>query len=171
MPTIVSRGPRLLGALVAALIATPGAHAALKDNIVAYWPLDEVAGTKTPDLVRGLDMELVNLTEADLVEGKRGKAFHFDNAKQTLLRRVHAAGEALPINQYPALTISFWAKVTGAGQTDLRLFSEGSTVNNNPLFNLGTDSTGVTIKGFSCAWQGCPVAMASRNRRSLSASG
>ncbi|MCK6499869.1 MAG: LamG domain-containing protein, partial [Nitrospira sp.] len=126
------------------LASAATAHAALKDGIVAYWPLDSVVGTKTPDLVSGYDMELSNLTEADLVDGKRGKAFKFENARQTMLRRVNAPGEQLPINQYPAFTITFWANVTGTGLTDLRLFSEGSTSNNDPLFNLGTDSTGAT---------------------------
>jgi hypothetical protein len=137
--------PRNLGlATVAAasLLSALSGQAALKDNIVAYWPLDEVVGTKTPDLVSGYDMELVNLTAADLVEGKRGKAFKFENARQTMLKRVNSAGEQLPINQFPALTISFWANVTGTGNSDLRLFSEGNTADNNPLFNLGTANTG-----------------------------
>ena len=129
---------------VAVLMNSLVAQAALKDGIVAYWPLDEVVGTKTPDLVQGYDMELANLTAGDLVDGKRGKAFKFENARQTLLRRVNTPGEQLPINQFPAFTVSFWANVTGTGLTDLRLFSEGSTTNNDPLFNLGTDSTGGT---------------------------
>ncbi len=128
----------------ATFIAATPAHAALKDGIVAYWPLDEIVGAKTPDLVSGYDMELANLTIADVVDGKRGKAFKFENARQTLLRRVSAPGEQLPINQFPAFTVTFWANVTGTGLTDLRLFSEGSTTSNDPLFNLGTDSTGGT---------------------------
>jgi len=136
---------RTIATLAAAsLISAASAHAALKDGIVAYWPLDVVVGAKTPDLVSGYDMELANLTAADLVEGKRGKAFKFENARQTLLRRVNVTGEQLPINQYPAFTVTFWANVTGTGLTDLRLFSEGSTTNNDPLFNLGTDNTGAT---------------------------
>lgn len=123
------------------LLAEPG-QAALQDGLVAYWPLDQVVGTKTPDLVSGYDMELANLTAADLVEGKFGKAFQFDNARQTMLRRINSPGEQLPINQFPALTIAFWAKVQGSNLTDLRLFSEGSTSNNDPLFNLGTGSAG-----------------------------
>lgn len=117
-------------------------QAALKEGLVSYWPLDQVVGTKTPDLVSGYDMELANLTAADLVDGKRGKAFKFENARQTMLRRVNSPGEQLPINQHPAFTISFWANVTGTGLSDLRLFSEGNTANNNPLFNLGTANTG-----------------------------
>ncbi|MDA1276208.1 MAG: LamG domain-containing protein [Verrucomicrobia bacterium] len=116
--------------------------ASLSDGLVSYWPLDDVAGTKTPDVISGYDMELVNLSAADLVTGKTGKAFHFDNARQTMLTRVSTAGEQLPINQHPALTIAMWVNVTGTGQSDLRLFSEGSQLNNNPLFNLGTDNGG-----------------------------
>jgi hypothetical protein len=105
----------------------------IADGMVAYWPLDEVVGVKTPELVNGYDMELANLTAADLVEGKVGKAFKFDNARQTLLQRINSPGEQLPINQHPALTVSFWAKVPGTELFDLRLFSEGSTTDNNPL--------------------------------------
>ncbi len=131
-------------ALVAALLLTfvPSGHASLKDGLVAYWPLDQVVGTKTPDLVSGYDMELANLTAADLVDGKVGKAFKFDNARQTMLKRINSPGEQLPINQHPALTVAFWAKVAGSTLTDLRLFSEASTANNDPLFNLGTANTG-----------------------------
>ncbi|MBL9138799.1 MAG: hypothetical protein JNK85_23215, partial [Verrucomicrobiales bacterium] len=42
-------------------VAATTAEAALKDGIVAYWPMDSVVGTKTPDLVSGYDMELANL--------------------------------------------------------------------------------------------------------------
>jgi hypothetical protein len=126
------------------LVATTTAQAQLEDGLVSYWPLDEVVGTKTPDLVSGYDMELSNLTAADLVEGRWGMAFQFNNANQTMLRRVNASGELLPINQHPAFTVSFWAKVKGTGLSDLRMFSEGSTTDNGPLFNIGTHSGGTT---------------------------
>ena len=136
---------RLLVAGCAATLALQlGLRADLRDGLVSYWPLDEVVGTKTPDLASGYDLELDNLTAADLVEGKRGKAFQFDNARQTMLRRISSPGEQLPINQHPAFTITFWAKVTGTGLNDLRLFSEASTTDNNPLFNLGTANNGAS---------------------------
>ncbi len=119
-------------------------QAALKDGLVSYWPLDEVVGNKTPDLASGYDLELANLTAADLVDGKRGKAFQFENARQTMLFRINQPGEQLPINQHAAFTITFWAKVAGTGLSDLRLFSEASTTDNNPLFNLGTANTGAS---------------------------
>src|SRR3954471_2974808 len=99
----------LLGAAFSLGLIT-STQAALKDGLVAYWPLDTVVGTKTPDLVNGYDMELANLTAADLVDGKVGKTFKLDNTRQTMLRRVDSVGEQLPITQFPGFTISFWAK-------------------------------------------------------------
>ena len=63
--------------------------AQLKNGLIAYWPLDEVQGSKTPELVNGYDMELTNLSSDDVVEGRIGNAFSFSNEKQTLLSRVH----------------------------------------------------------------------------------
>ncbi|HEX7859563.1 MAG TPA: LamG domain-containing protein [Verrucomicrobiae bacterium] len=118
-------------------------QAALSDGLVSYWPMEEVQGTTTPDMVSGYNMTLNNLTAADLVNGKLGKCFAFSNVKQTLLSRVHGANDDLPANKHGAFTISFWANVNGTGQSDLRLFSEAFTPNNNnPLFNIGTHSTG-----------------------------
>jgi len=111
----------------------------LTNGMIAYWPLDEVQGTKTPDLSSGYDMDLVNLTEADLVAGKWGRAFRFDAARQTLLRRIHVAGDLLPMYQHPNFSVSLWVK--GNVQGDRRVFSEGSTLNTQPLFNIGTHNT------------------------------
>ena len=109
----------------------------LASGLVAYWPLDVVQGTKTPDLVNGYDMELNNLSADDLVPGQSGNAMAFDNARQTLLSRVHEAGEDLPANQHASWTLSIWVQLDGNGQNDLRIFSEGNTEDSNPLFNLG----------------------------------
>ncbi len=130
---------------LALLAGAFSARAALGDGLVSDWPLEEVQGTKTPDLVSGYNMDLNNLTAADLVAGKVGKCFSFANARQTLLSRVHGPTDDLPANKHAAFTVAFWANVTGTGQTDLRLFSEAFTPNNNnPLFNIGTDSGGAT---------------------------
>jgi hypothetical protein len=109
--------------------------------MVAYWPLNEVLGTKTPDLASGYDMELENLSAADVVDGKWGKAIRFDNARKTLLKRLNNPGEDLPIYQHAAFSVSLW--VNGASfQTDRRVFSEGSTRTTQPLFNIGTHNGG-----------------------------
>ena len=114
----------------------------LKANLVAYWPLDVIQGTKTPDLKSGYDLELVNLVASDVVPGHRGSCFRFVNSRQTLLKRVNAAGEGLPIARHPSFTVSLWANVNFSGQTDRRLFSEGNTGTTDPLFNIGTHNGG-----------------------------
>lgn len=114
----------------------------LARGLVAHWPLDEIQGTKTPDLVSGYDMDVFNLTADDVVDGKNGKAFSFDNTRNTVLSRIHNPGEKLPANQHSSFTISMWVNVAGQGQNDLRVFSEGSSVDNNPLFNIGTHNGG-----------------------------
>ncbi len=108
-------------------------------ELVAYWPLDEAANGTTPDVQRTYSLELVNLEPAHLVDGRLGKAFQFDAGRETLLVREHSAGDALPVNQYDAFSVSLWVKGKGTGQRDLRIFSEGSSADNSPLFNIGTD--------------------------------
>ena len=111
-------------------------------GLVSHWPLDEIQGTKTPDIVSGYDMDLTNLVESDVVAGKNGNAFSFSNERQTLLSRVHAPEENLPANKHESHTVSMWVNVVGTGQNDLRVFSEGNTADSNPLFNIGTHSGG-----------------------------
>jgi hypothetical protein len=113
----------------------------LLEGMVAYWPLDELEGTKTPDIARGYDLEAVNLSQADVVPGRWGNAIRMEFSRQTLLQRIHEPGDLLPIYQHPNFTISLW--VNGpANQADLRIFSEGSNANSTPLFNIGTHSGG-----------------------------
>ena len=121
----------------------------LSADLVAYWPLDNVVGDKTPDLVNAYDLSpyfgashvLTNANAIVLVDGHKGKAMSFDNANQILLGYIAGAADQLPINKHPALTISFWVK--GApNQNDRRMFSEGNLGNNNPLFNIGSNTGG-----------------------------
>ena len=116
---------------------------ALTNGLVSHWPLDVVQGTKTPDIVSGYDMDLNNLTAADLVTGYVSNCFQFSNARRTLLSRVHSPSDDLPINKHAAFTISLWIKATGTGQNDLRFFSEANNGLTDPLFNLGTHSSGL----------------------------
>lgn len=121
----------------------------LTRELLSHWPLDTIECDTTPDVVSGYDMELVNLGATDLVSGRFGQAFQFSFARQTMLRRIHASGDELPINQYPDFTISLW--VNGpANQPDYRVFSEGSTASTSPLFNIGTQNGGAdgTVDSF-----------------------
>ena len=116
---------------------------ALGDGLVSYWPLDTVEGEITPDVVNGYHMTLVNLTDSDLVAGRTGQAFAFEAGNQTLLERLHQEGDLLPVNdRFESWSISLWVKGKGTGQNDLRVFSEASTSDNAPLFNIGTANNG-----------------------------
>jgi len=139
---VVTNAQGSITSAVAALVITSFSAPNITNGLVAYWPLDTVVGSKTPDLVSGYDMTLVNMTAAgNLVPGKWGNAFSFTNATHTILQRVDNPGEDLPIYNKPSFTISMW--VNGdPNQTDRRVWSEGSTANNNPLFNLGTPHGG-----------------------------
>jgi hypothetical protein len=138
----MKRTTLLLFALLTLMLIQGYAASSITNGLVAYWPLDTVIGSKTPDVVSGYDMTLVNMTAANnLVAGKWGKAMKFDNASHTLLQRIDNPGEDLPLYNKPNFSISLW--VNGdPDQTDRRVWSEGSTGSNNPLFNLGTPHTG-----------------------------
>ena len=86
-------------------------NAQLRDGLVAHWPLDSISGETTPDVVSGYDMELTNLDDSNVVEGKFGSAFSFSSDDQTILTRAHEEGEDLPINQHESFTISFSIKI------------------------------------------------------------
>ena len=134
-----------LTGVVANMLTTGRIYAqgqSLKTDLVAYWPLDVIQGTKTPDLKNGYDLELVNLVATDLVPGHKGSCFSFQNPRQTMLKRRDNPGEGLPIARHPSFTVSFWANVSFSGQSDRRLFAEGNTGTNDPLFNLGTHNGG-----------------------------
>lgn len=115
----------------------------LRAGLVNYWPLDVIDSTDTfltsEDLYSGNDMVLVNFASAsDVVPGKFGNALDFDGARYTY--RTNGA----PIYSTTNYSISMWVQGDFTGQTDRRVFSEGSTNNNNPLFTLGTDNQGTT---------------------------
>ena len=139
--TLVATNPQgsVTSAPVALEVGTPP-PADLAKDMIAYWPLDELVGGKTPDLASGYDLEAVNLTDADLVPGRWGQAVRFDAARQTMLKRVRQPDELLPAYQHPSFSVSLW--VRGLPQTDRRVYSEGSTLSTQPLFNLGTHNTG-----------------------------
>ena len=144
--TSLHRKVHVLCAAFLAMLQLPVQAQNLAQDLLAYWPLDEINGAgKSPDLVGGFDMEATNLTGDNIVEGKIGNATRFDADQGTILQRIHDEGDALPLDQYENWSISMWVRGDGtdqggasAGAGDRRVFSEGSTQNNNPLFNLGT---------------------------------
>ena len=98
----------------------------LARGLVSHWPLDEVQGTKTPDVIGGYDMDLTNLSAEDLVDGQTGMAFEFSFDRQTLLSRVHQAGEDLPANQHESWTLSIWRSWKARGRMICGFFPKGT---------------------------------------------
>lgn len=110
----------------------------LPPGLVSYWPLagdvddgvggnhGDFEGAANPTFVQGPD-------------GEAGTALHFDGLND-YLAVPHVEG--LPISTQPAFSISLWVK--GPPQPDRRVFAEGSSSNNSPVFCMGVDNTGNT---------------------------
>ncbi|MCU0788218.1 MAG: hypothetical protein MUC91_08520 [Verrucomicrobia bacterium] len=124
--------------LVAQITVNAFAAPNVTNGMVAYWPLDTLAGVKTPDLVSAYDMTLINMGGSNLVSGRWGNALSFDKTSSQYTRRVHTAGEALPASSKSNYTVSFWVKAPAASGG--WAFCEGSTVNNNPALALGMNA-------------------------------
>lgn len=119
----------------------------LTNGMVAYWPLDGLAGVRTPDLVSAYDLTVANMGSTNLVPGKWGNALSFEGAKSQFARRIHNPGDSLPIYSRSNFTVAFWAKAP-LGSTGWA-FAESSTVNNFPAFCMGIfSSTSDKLDGF-----------------------
>ena len=127
--------------VVATLTVSPLPAPDLTNGMVAYWPLNTVEGTKTPELANGYDMTLINMSATNLVAGKWGNAMMFYAASGSMMERENLTTDKISI--YPKatnFTVSMW--VNGPpNQQDKRIFSESSTTSTQPLFNLGTHNT------------------------------
>lgn len=114
-------------------------------ELVGYWNFDDNVLDQTTN---GNDGELRdNATySADtppLLTGST-KSVVFDGSNDLV---VVTQNTLLPINTSPAFTVAMWVKQNAGGASnDRRIFSEGSSTNDNPLFNLGTDNNAGTGK-------------------------
>jgi hypothetical protein len=123
---------------VATLLVSAPPAPDLTNNLVAYWPLNTVEGTKTPDLANGYDMTLINMSSTNIVPGRWGNAMRFYAASASMMERENLPDDKLSIySKSTNFTISLW--VNGPGpQQDKRIFSESSSTSTQPLFNIGT---------------------------------
>jgi len=123
------------------MIACLGIVGAAQAELVGYWTFDEGAGAVAND-GSGNDNHGTVVGDAQWVVGKLGGALAFDGADDMV---VVEQNYGLPIYNNGtdnAWSIAMWVK--GAPQNDMRVFSEGSTTDTNPLFNLGTKNDGAT---------------------------
>jgi len=130
-------GLRLAGLLgLAALFAFIPARA----DIVSRWTLDG-----NLDDTGGINDNFGKFQggdEPEYVEGYDGTdpgAIQFDGADD-LIEVVYDGG--LPIYLQDAYSVTLW--VLGFPQSDMRVFSESSVTDRDPLFNIGTANTGAT---------------------------
>jgi len=110
-------------------------------GLVAHWAFDDGAGTTAQDS-SGNNNHGTVMGGAQWVAGKVGGALAFDGVDDMV---VVEQNSGLPIYNNGtdnAYSVAMWVK--GGPQPDMRVFSEGSTSDNNPLFNLGTQNAGDT---------------------------
>jgi len=110
----------------------------VKAELVSHWTFDGTLADAGPG---GNDGTMVG-TEAytEGFDGTADGAIALDGASLVQV----AQNTKLPAYHNAAFTIAMWVK--GAKQKDKRIFSEASSADNNPLFNLGTDNTAATGK-------------------------
>ncbi len=68
----------ILSAVLCLLVASPNVRADMRDGLVAYWPLDDAAGTTAEETINGLDGSLNG--DPTWVAGKVGGALDVDGA-------------------------------------------------------------------------------------------
>ena len=80
-------------------------------NLVGYWPLDETSGTNAPDESgNGNDGTLVNMEDADWVDGVVGKCLDFDGTNEYV-----EIADSANLNPTTEITLEAWIypKATG----------------------------------------------------------
>jgi hypothetical protein len=123
--------------------------ATVDPDLVAYWPLTTITNGTTPDVVHGYDMNVTNMTAANIVTGRTGGsslAFLFDSQSSTVLSRTDTASHPLPIGKQTDYTISYWLKmiVTGTHFSFANTGNDGLMVakhDGNPFHTFHGNST------------------------------
>lgn len=142
---------------LSSLLILPASAQTIRDNLVAYWPLDGVSvdGVTTPDTVNGSHLTLEAMDATNVVPGKKGNAFSFDGTTELLYRNTgDGLSPGLPFAPNPQRTICFWVKgvgtaqalVSGAPAGDRRIFAEANSTQTTTLYDLGTDSAAVATR-------------------------
>ncbi len=110
-------------------------------GLVANWPLDSANGT-APEELNDFGMTLNEMDPENVVEGRVGSAFEF-NGNDEFLSFIPELEGGLPIYTHGDQSYSVTMWVRGSeGQEGARVFAEGSTTSDTPLFTLGTNDAG-----------------------------
>ncbi len=103
-------------------------------EIISHFTFDETL----EDSIGNNDGSFLN-GEPTYVDGVVGQAVQFDGLDDIVLVQQN---HGLPLTNNPSFSVAMW--VNGGSQNDRRVFSESSSTDNNPLFNLGTERGGTT---------------------------
>jgi hypothetical protein len=131
----VSNFEGVVSSVPAVLTVHPDPESDLPAGLVSFWPFDQITNGATPDVYNRNDMALFAMDESNLVPGHFGNALSFDGVEEYAHRTT-----GFPIYNNPVYTVALWVK--GTPQSDLRVYSESSDQNDNPLFTLGTHPSG-----------------------------
>ncbi len=126
--------------ILSSLLLSGAALATANGSLIAYYPLDgdflDASGNANNGTMFG---GVTYGAGADAIGG--GQSAVFDGAAGTY----GAVDTGLALTGNTNFTVSMWVKGNagaGSGRADDRIFSEGQTSNNTPLFNVGTHNTG-----------------------------
>lgn len=109
--------------------------------LIGYWNFDnstdDLSGNNNHGTISG-GVDYDSDVPAALGEGTSAS---FDGFEGSHVEIEH--NSMMPATSHPSFTISMWVKGDGTiDNVDDRVFSEGSSTNNNPLFNIGTKNDG-----------------------------
>ena len=121
--------------LFAGLIGPLPLHA----DLVSHWTFDGNLDDSGPSGNEGVFFGDIAPIFADGYDQTIGGAVQFDGADD-YVEVIQSGG--LPIYFHPAYSVAAWVKALP--QNDRRVYSESSSINNAPLFTIGTESTGAT---------------------------
>src|ERR1019366_4096001 len=125
----------------ATLVVLPDPTNNLIAGMLAYWPFNSISNsTSSPDLVSQNDMQLVNMSGANLVPGEFGNALSFDGSTQY---GIETTGTPV-YDLSTTYTVALWVK-GAAGTPNEQTFANGNSTNGSYFF-IGPDNTGASGK-------------------------
>ena len=106
-------------------------------ELVGYWKLDDNFDDSSGKGNNGVFFggTTYEADTASVLAG--GKAVAFDGQAGTY-GAINSGTGGMALTSLPSYSVSMWVKGDGTANSDDRVFSESSSTDNNPLFNVGT---------------------------------
>jgi len=109
-------------------------------TLLAYYPLNGDFNDASGNGNDGVFMGGTNYSDDTPAVLNGGKSVAFDGLPGTY-GVIQPDADGLAITALPIFSGSMWVKGLGTANSDDRIFSEGLSANNNPLFNIGTHNS------------------------------